>query len=174
MCKGFEEHCSKTQNADPEDKEMKNRDLGYHGWLVWVHTRWRFPVKYSLTNLRTEGLLDWTWSLSCQRTNSSYIWLFYGYFLKRVAENECTMGSAAPCTSRIQHYLCYVQGFIKDASMFKSKLTSFNAWIWVAFPKNIGLYRQLGIVRNSFRNKHKQDRQRDYNVILRRVCAVLM
>jgi len=39
MCKGFEEHCSKTQNADPEDKEMKNRDLGYHGWFVWVHIR---------------------------------------------------------------------------------------------------------------------------------------
>jgi hypothetical protein len=30
MCKGFEEHCSKTQNAVSEDKEMKNRDLGHH------------------------------------------------------------------------------------------------------------------------------------------------
>jgi hypothetical protein len=39
MRKGSEEHYSKTQNADPEDKEMKSRDLGYHGWFVWVHAR---------------------------------------------------------------------------------------------------------------------------------------
>jgi len=106
MCKGSEEHCSKTQNADPEDKEMKNRDLGYHGWFVWVHIRWRFTVQYSLTTLRTGGLLDWTWSLSCQRVNSFYVWLFYGYFLKRVAENECIRRSAAPYTMHI-NYVTY-------------------------------------------------------------------
>jgi hypothetical protein len=73
MCKGSEEQCSKTQNADPEDKEMKNRDLGYQGWFVWRTHTLKIPGTIFIATLRTEGLLHWTLSLSCRKTNSSYI-----------------------------------------------------------------------------------------------------